>query len=205
MPSRSGVPGGAAGDTSGADLLRWQPRGRDLAEAILPGADVLDRGELLLVRDGRIPRGCAGGPTRPCRSKVMSCLWLRAKSAKSRLLALPFNSAQPATSSATVIWPSPLRSTRSNTMSISFTSKPIADSHVLISRSFTCCRNSSLVMAPVARSSISAKNACIFCMWIFLFLFPRFIMIVSFFSATLNVTCKKTPIMTRTTAKPMKN
>mmetsp|Transcript_66607 Transcript_66607/g.203795 ORF Transcript_66607/g.203795 Transcript_66607/m.203795 type:complete len:245 (-) Transcript_66607:691-1425(-) len=131
--------------------------------------------------------------------------WACITSAMSKLLALPWSSREPFTSSSTEMESSPSAFRRSKSELMSWTSSSMADSQVLISGMSRCCRNSSLPMAPLSLSSTCWNSLFILRVCNFIARSFLFIIMVSFWLATVKVTWRKTPMMTRTTANPIKN
>mmetsp|Transcript_31841 Transcript_31841/g.99993 ORF Transcript_31841/g.99993 Transcript_31841/m.99993 type:complete len:202 (-) Transcript_31841:185-790(-) len=136
------------------------------------------------------------------------CWFWSASTARSMLRASPCIRATPLTSRAAFRLPDPSL-TRSKSMSGSrakrLTSQSMDASHCLTTGSTTISRNSSLSKMPFLSSSAASKSRVIFAVWVLICLCFVLIMMVSSVAATLKVSCKKTPVMTMTTAKPMMN
>mmetsp|Transcript_90607 Transcript_90607/g.265178 ORF Transcript_90607/g.265178 Transcript_90607/m.265178 type:complete len:273 (-) Transcript_90607:365-1183(-) len=136
----------------------------------------------------------------------LTCLFSSLSRARSRLRAGPCILATPLTSSSAVSSSSP-SSTRAKMMSGSFakrlTSQSMDESHCLTTGSSTMSPNSSLSMKPLPSWSAASNSLFIFLVCVLMALSFWFSIMMSSVEATLNVTCKKTPMMTFTTAKPM--
>mmetsp|Transcript_106701 Transcript_106701/g.311911 ORF Transcript_106701/g.311911 Transcript_106701/m.311911 type:complete len:307 (-) Transcript_106701:362-1282(-) len=135
---------------------------------------------------------------------VTSRFW-SAKTAKSMLRATPCIRATPLTSCSAVSCPSPPE-TRLKSMSESranrLTSQSMEASHCLTMGSTTMSLNSSLSRTPFPSWSAAMKSRDIFVVWLFIARSFWLTMMMSSVAATLKVTCRKTPMMTLTTAKP---
>mmetsp|Transcript_1495 Transcript_1495/g.4516 ORF Transcript_1495/g.4516 Transcript_1495/m.4516 type:complete len:224 (+) Transcript_1495:323-994(+) len=128
------------------------------------------------------------------------------RTARSMLLAGPFILSMPFTSSSAVSCSSPSSTSskrESGSRANRLTSQSMEPSHCLTTGSWTISRNSALSRTPFPSWSAALKRTSIFLTCVLMTLSLWFTMMRSSVEATLNVTCRNTPMMTFTTAKPM--
>mmetsp|Transcript_114107 Transcript_114107/g.227065 ORF Transcript_114107/g.227065 Transcript_114107/m.227065 type:complete len:236 (+) Transcript_114107:886-1593(+) len=132
-----------------------------------------------------------------CRYRVTNVM-------RSMLLALPFRRPAPTTSSSAVTLLSPPAKS-SKSVSTSSTSRPIEESHLRTTSSSMTFWNSFWSKLPSPSLSAYLKSFVIFRLFSLMALVLLLRRIWSSDVATLKVSWMKTPVITETTEKPMKN